>query len=661
MTSPGLRRSRKGSAALRVGAALVAGAIVASIGFAIGRHWSGERISRLRRSLAGSEPSEWHQFARADVARFEAGRAIVHGSLYVIGGWYAAGPKATPRVDALDLTTGTWTRKHDMPALLTHANPVVVRDTIWLAGGFEGDHPGKATARVWRYVPATDAWLPGPPLPAPRGGGSLAVLGDTLHFLGGWLPDRTTDSPDHWILVIGDSAWRRAAPLPIPSGHFIAMPFAGRIYAIGGVLSHDPTPADIGDVHRYDPATDHWDTLASAPFAVSHVENSTFVLDGKLIVIGGRARPQGREDLDDLLAFDPATDSWSHLGRLPLPVIGPLGFMMGDTLVAGLGATDGIDRFNPVFWQRRMHDVWIRADTMPIALGEVAGGVIGRKLYLVGAGDPHTLVYDLAAGQWEGLSAATSRPAIGDHHAAEVLDGKLWLFGGLMHDAEGAVQIYDPVSREWRFGPRMPFAAGSSASAVIHGRFYVAGGIVGDTTTSAAAVLDPAAMSWSPTAPMPRPRNHAASATDGERLFVFGGRGPGSGAANVVANGFADVQIYDPRSNTWTVSDGSANAPTALPQARGGMGKAVWLHGEFWVIGGETLDGAGATKDHTYTRVDIYDPQRNTWRLGPELPTGRHGIFPVTDEGMILIAGGGASSGSSRSSEVHLIWPHARP
>ncbi len=653
-------RSRSGGVPLRVGGALAACVVVALAGITVGRHWYGERMTRLRQALHGREPAEWAAYARADVARFEAAKAIVGGSLYVIGGWYAAGPKATLRVDALDLKTGTWTRKHDMPTPLTHADAVVIRDTLWLAGGFEGDHPGLATAKVWRYVPAADAWIPGPPLPAPRGGGALVAMGDTLHFLGGWLPDRTTDSPDHWTLVIGESLWHAAASMPLPRGHLVAVPFAGRMYAIGGALSHDPAPVDVGEVHRYDPATDRWDTLALAPFAVSHVEHSTFVLDGKIIVIGGRARPQGREDLDDVLAFDPATNAWSHLGRLPLPVIGPLAFAIGDTVVAGLGAADGIQRFNPVLWRRQMHDVWIRGDSMPVALGEVAGGVIGRKLYLVGEGDPHTLVYDLAAGTWDELTAAASRPAAGDHHAAETFDGKLWLFGGLTHDADGAVQIYDPGIREWRFGPRMPFAGGLSASALIHGRFYVAGGIVGDTTTAAAAVLDPATMTWSAIAPMPRPRNHTASATDGERLFVFGGRGPGSGDANVVADGYADVQIYDPRSDTWIVSDGSSGAPQPLPQARGGMGKAVWLNGEFWVIGGETVSGAGATKGHTFTRVDIYNPQVNSWRAGPPLPTGRHGIFPVTDEGRIVVAGGGTVAGGSDSRHVDVIWPSRR-
>ena len=77
-------------------------------------------------------------------------------------------------------------------------------------------------------------------------------------------------------------------------------------------------------------------------------------------------------------------------------------------------------------------------------------------------------------------------------------------------------------------------------------------------------------------------------------------------------------------------------------------------------MGGETVSGAGATDGHTYRRVDIYDPRKNTWREGPPLRTGRHGIFPVTDEGMIVVAGGGVVSGSSRSGYVETVWP-SRP
>lgn len=87
------------------------------------------------------------------------------------------------------------------------------------------------------------------------------------------------------------------------------------------------------------------------------------------------------------------------------------------------------------------------------------------------------------------------------------------------------------------------------------------------------------------------------------------------------------------------------------------MGKAVWLDGEFWVIGGETENGLGATKSRTYARVDIFDPVRNSWRIGRALPTPRHGIFPLTDAGMIFVAGGGPIAAGSESSVFEIIWP----
>ena len=195
-----------------------------------------------------------------------------------------------------------------------------------------------------------------------------------------------------------------------------------------------------------------------------------------------------------------------------------------------------------------------------------------------------------------------------------------------------------------------------SASAVIGKSVYVAGGIVDGRTTPRMAMLELATMTWSERAPMPRPRNHAASGTDGTRFYVFGGRGPGSGDDNVVADGYDDVQIYDPATNHWTVSDGRAGSPARLPQARGGTGKAVFVNGEFWVIGGETLAGAGASPNGVYARVDIYDPQRNSWRVGPALTTARHGVFPVLHEGRLLLAGGGVTAGYSATSSFEVLW-----
>jgi len=296
---------------------------------------------------------------------------------------------------------------------------------------------------------------------------------------------------------------------------------------------------------------------------------------------------------------------------------------------------------------------WSSAPPMPVALGEVAGGLIAGKLYVVGEDSTATLAYDTATETWTSSGLAT-RPFPGNHHAAEVVDGKLYLFGGLGGGSGGEVQIYDPATNHWSVGAPMPFDAGSSSSAVIGGQVYVAGGIVGSSTTTQAARYNPATDTWQAIAPMPQGRNHAAAESDGTRMFVFGGRGPGSGDGNFPANGFDTVQIYDPATNSWESSLDPGSDLEPLPQARGGMGTAVFANGEFWVMGGETLNGPGATADHVYDRVDVYDPTTNSWRAGPPMPTARHGIFPVLDGTRIHLAGGGVQSGHS-SSTAHEV------
>src|SRR5207253_2395664 len=77
-------------------------------------------------------------------------------------------------------------------------------------------------------------------------------------------------------------------------------------------------------------------------------------------------------------------------------------------------------------------------------------------------------------------------------------------------------------------GAAAPYAAGSVSTAVINGKVYMAGGIVGSDTVNTAAVYDPVANSWSSIESMPVGRNHAAAGTDGQKLFIFGGRTGGN-------------------------------------------------------------------------------------------------------------------------------------
>ena len=634
------------------------------VGFVAGRRLPHGLLDRLKGGApATGVGSPWKAMAPAPFQVFESATTTVNGLLYVFGGFKDVQAHASAEVWRFDPATGAWTRRGDMPHPWTHANAVYLNGQVWFVGGFLGDSPGPATADVWRYDPAADRWTPGPPLPAKRGGGGLAAVGGALHYFGGYLEDRETTSGDHWVLVPGgpDSLrWKPAAPLPMPRGHVAAIALDGMIYAIGGCFGHDPYPRDVAYVHRYDPALDRWTERAPLPLPRSHFEPGTFIRNGRIVIVGGRSRPRGEEAVNLVTEYDPVADRWTALPSLPETRHSPVAAAIPGGMIAGVGGTRTSDPNTRGFYRFSDSIPWVPVDPLPLPLGEVSGGIIGDRLYLVGQGAKWTLALDLRSGRWEEPARHAVRPAIGHHQGAEVWNGRLYLFGGLGY-GQGVVQIYDPATESWRLGPAMPFPAGSSATALIGSQVYLAGGIVGDSTTRLAARFDLEREVWTPIAPMPRARNHAAAGTDGTRLFVFGGRGPGSGDSNVVANGFADVQIYDPATDRWTASGDGPGAPAPLPQARGGTGKAVYQDGEFWIFGGETRDGPGAGREGTYARVDVYDPRANRWRAAPPMPTPRHGIFPLAGDGRIYVLGGGGHSGQSASTAAEILLPPRSP
>lgn len=478
-----------------------------------------------------------------------------------------------------------------------------------------------------------------------------------LHYFGGYAADRNTSVGDHWVLSLqGSTNWTTAAPLSDPRGHLGGAALSGKIYAIGGAHGHDTRTVDVSSVHAYDPANNTWTAVASLPIPRSHFESSTTILNNRLLIIGGRSNTTGKTALNHVTQYDPISNTWIALPPLPDELIASVAQVIGNQIIVTNG---GLNRTTSPQSTTRiglLANKWESVKAMPVALGEVAGGIIGNKLYLVGEGSSATLAHNLSTGTWSNTSALTKRPFVGHHHADEVVNGKLYLIGGLGSSA-GKVQIYNPATNTWSLGKNMPFAAGSTSTSVIGGEIYVAGGIIATTTTKVAK-YNPATNTWKLLAAMKQGRNHAAAATDGTKLYIFGGRGAGSGDTNTVANGFDTVQIYNPATNTWNSSLDTGSTLASLPQARGGMGKAVYFNGEFYVMGGETQTGTGATLNNVYSRVDIYNPRTNRWRLGTPMPTARHGIFPLLLAGRIHIAGGGIRAGNSSSPLLEIYNPY---
>lgn len=608
-------------------------------------------------AAASATAAGWTAAAPLPLARTEAQQAVKNGLLYVFGGFYNAAWQATRRVDVYNPSADAWTRLPDMPVAVTHAARVIDGNNVILVGGFVGSNPGQATRDVWMFNVRNRKWASLPPLPAPRGGGGAGILGTNLYFFGGVTRDQNgdyqTDYGNTWRLDLANlsAGWNRRAAMPNPRNHLAYATLGDRVYAIGGQVLDRESTGNLSDVHAYDPATNAWSAVASLPRPLGHAHSGTIVHDGRIVVFGGTST--GAVNRSEILTYERSTDTWTQAGELPVARKSANAMIHdGRVYLAGGGDDEATTAVFAAAWA----PAWQSAASMPVSLGEVAAGVIGDKMYVVGETSAVTAVYDLSRDAWS-TSTAPQRPFVGHHHAAEVLGGKWYVIGGLGGGSPGKLQIYDPASSAWTSGPDMPYDGGSVSSAVIGGKIYVAGGIVGATpsqpagagTTRRAAVFDPAVNRWSFVRSMPKGVNHAASATDGRKLYVFGGRG----GTNVVGNGVGIVQVYDPARNKWTSSRERTIA--AMPIGRGGTGKAVYDGGKFYVTGGETTDGPGATDNGVYKRVDVFDIRTNSWSQGPAMPTARHGVFPVLHAGRIYVAAGGVRSGFSSSAITEVL------
>ena len=610
----------------------------------------------------------WATKASNPLVRFEAIGGAAAGKLYQFAGYYTCCSQilATAECDAYDPVTDQWSSIASIPQPISHSGQVVDADdpsnmTFWLAGGFLGNDPGPSTTEVWKYSINNNTWSAGPPLPAPRGGGVLVKIGRELHYYGGsvrtngvWRADYGT----HWALDLdGGTAWRTTtksgqllAPMPNPRNHLGGTELNGKLYAIGGQHLGQQNTTNQTEVDVYDPTTNTWSQTTPLPVATGHITANVFVRNGHIVVTAGRG--QNGVMLANVLDYDPSTATWTQLPSLPSGRQSPVSGLVGNQIVVTCGFNGPLHNQTWVSETSVTKGTWQSGPSLPIATGEVSVGVINNVMYLVGQDTSATMAYNLGTGTWR--SDLAPRPYLGDHHAAEVINNKFYLFGGL--DGNGAsagkVQIYDPATNSWSVGAPAPYAGGSMATALIGGKVYVAGGIVGSSTVSTAAVYDAATDTWSAIPSMPAGRNHTAAGTDGSKFYIFGGRTGG----NVPSIGFGDVQIYDPATRTWQWSGQSGSTIPPLPQPRGGMGKAAFYNNEFYVMGGETTSsGTGQVSGNVYNRVDVYNPASKTWRLETPMPTARHGIFPVVANGKILVAGGGVHSGHSSSNVFEIF------
>jgi N-acetylneuraminic acid mutarotase len=200
--------------------------------------------------------------------------------------------------------------------------------------------------------------------------------------------------------------------------------------------------------------------------------------------------------------------------------------------------------------------------------------------------------------------------------ASAMAGSRLVVAGGLygVGRASNAVDVYDMVQRQWVIAPPLPARRHHAAAAALDDSVYVTGGAasVTDSTPRRDMWRAQPGGTWEALPLMPEGRAGHAMVAFGSRLYVFGG----VGRTNTTL-------IYDP-AHDWT-----NGAP--LPAGRNHLRAVVWGK-EIWVIGGRT--------SKLMRRVDIYDPETDHWRRGPDLPKPMSAMVVAVLDGKLHVIGG---------------------
>jgi len=280
---------------------------------------------------------------------------------------------------------------------------------------------------------------------------------------------------------------------------------------------------------------------------------------------------------------------------------------------------------------------WTSIASMPIGVSFGANGVaLGGKIYVIDGtnGFSHApQVYNPLSDKW---SVKAKDPIRRSESSAGVINNEIYVaegwageFGSDANNPTNELAIYDPVTDSWTAGASSLIARGLSATAVIDGKLYIAGGTAAQYVNFAdLEIYDSVTNTWSMGASLPDLRTSAAGVALNGKFYVLGGY-VGPSAFNQIIT--ADVQIYDPVLNTWSTG-------TPLPAPRAGMVVGI-LSGKLCVASGTAADN---TRDPS---VLIYDPITDKWHAVANESTPRSNPAAAVVGNMLFVAGGNTDTG----------------
>jgi len=380
-------------------------------------------------------------------------------------------------------------------------------------------------------------------------------------------------------------------PIPQPATSFGASIADGWLYIYGGNTgkAHEfHRDCVTGDFFRLQlPAGTAWEKL---PGGLGLLSSSVVSYEGKVIRLGGmnaRNEKGAKNDLystDEVMRFDPATQKWETLPKLPAP--------------------------------RSSHDAAIFEQVLYVGGGWQLSGDDGEGVH--SKWHETLLTLDLRAPEkgWKSQPQPFQRRAL----ATVAQGGKIWFIGGMDgHDEPSrAVDWFEPATGKWGKGPDLPDGAmaGFGIAAVEQGgKLYVS------PLSGKVSMLSEDGKKWVETTQLTPARffHRLLPLADGRLLAVGGSNRKGQ---------VKELELVSldakPAEKTATEASATKSADVKQPSERGGAAWPQWR--------GPQRDGVSA---ETGWRKDWAEAPRKLWSA----QVGAGMSSPVVADGRLITQG----------------------
>lgn len=307
-------------------------------------------------------------------------------------------------------------------------------------------------------------------------------------------------------VAVGNLTWASLPTVPLGRSEAMGASVGGKFYLFGG-YTNTTVIVPSNQVHRYDPATNQWESRANMPQGLTH---SGLAVDGRYIYLAGGYPPN-------------ASGTFQQY------------------------TTTAVRRYDTI------NNSWISIRSLPQGRGAGNMVLLGRSLHFFSGADVNrqdrnehwSLDLSVPSAYWVTRAPI---PTARNHLGAAVLNGKIYAIGGAkMQDenetALATVEIYDPTTNKWTTGPSMPTPRALIMSGVVvrAGRIIVAGGETRfNGATSQVTSFDPGTNQWKQLRALPAPRISGILGLLGNELIFATGyyyNAPPNGFSNTAWRG----------------------------------------------------------------------------------------------------------------------------